>query len=211
MSWASIASNQAVSCENLQDAVTNGIFTIKNTIPSSTPAKYKCVTKADADYYVNINTSNPGYVAKASNQLVVKNDLSSGAAPIYITVSSGLYPVTGPNNTAIGNIYNNTGGYVYFTVVFNSGGQGTGYVAGNPLFITGTVAPGGISVYGNITGFGTTLTSQFNTPLYSGIAAIATNGVYPFDLQKIDGYSSGSTLRIYYSTDFVNFTPIPIL
>lgn len=207
MPWSTLALNQAVSFNNLQDAVNTGVFTAKTTIPVST----ECVTKTDADTYVNINTSNPGYAAKAANQLVVKNDLSSGAAPIYITVSTGLYPITGPSNTATGNIYNNTGGYVYFILVFNSGGQGTGYVANDTLFITGTVAPGGISVYGNITGFGTTLTSQFNSPLYSGIATIATNGVYPFFMEKADGFSSGSTLRMYYSTDFTNFSPIPIL
>jgi hypothetical protein len=202
MSWASLANNEAVSRNNLQNAVSTGVFTLKNTIPATN----ECVTKDEADFYVFLNTSNPGYAAKASNQLVVKNDLSTGAPSIYMTVTTGLYPVTGPSNTATGNIYNNTGGSVYFTVVFNSGGQSTGYVPGDTLFITGTVAPGGISVYGNITGSGTTLTSQFN--IEGGIATITSNGVYPFFMEKSDGYSSGSTLRIYYSTDFVNFSPI---
>ena len=33
MSWAGLASNQCVSCENLQDAVTTGVFALKSTIP----------------------------------------------------------------------------------------------------------------------------------------------------------------------------------
>lgn len=71
MSWAGIDSNQCVSCENLQNAVSTGVFTLKNTIPSSTPAKYKQITRTEAEYYVNINP----IPSKLYNQLVVKSDL----------------------------------------------------------------------------------------------------------------------------------------
>lgn len=71
MSWAGISSNQCVSCNNLQDAVNNGVFILKSTIPSST----KQITKAEANTYVYINTSYAPYAAKASNQLVVKSNL----------------------------------------------------------------------------------------------------------------------------------------
>lgn len=73
MSWAGISSNQCVSCNNLQDAVNNGVFTLKNTIPSST----KQITKTEAAYYVNINQSYAPYAAKSSNQLVVKSNLQA--------------------------------------------------------------------------------------------------------------------------------------
>lgn len=73
MSWAGIASNQTVSLNNLKDAVATGVFTQKNTIPTGT----KQITKAEAEYYVNINT----IAGKSSNQLVVKSNL----------VSSGYY------------------------------------------------------------------------------------------------------------------------
>jgi hypothetical protein len=73
MSWAGISSNQTVSCNNLQDAVTNGIFYLKATIPSS----LKQITKAEAESYVYINSVS----GKTSGQLVVKSDL----------VSSGYY------------------------------------------------------------------------------------------------------------------------
>jgi hypothetical protein len=68
MSWVSLTSNQCVTCNNLQDAVNNGVFAQKNTIPSSN----KEITASEADYYVYINST-----GKASNQLVVKGDLVS--------------------------------------------------------------------------------------------------------------------------------------
>ena len=67
MSWAGIASNQTVTCNNLQDAVNNGIFFQKNTIPATN----ECITKADAEFYVDINPIS----GKTSNQLVVKSNL----------------------------------------------------------------------------------------------------------------------------------------
>jgi hypothetical protein len=73
MSWAGIASNQTVSFNNLQNAVSTNVFTQKNAIPASNEQ----ITKADADFYVNINTSYAPYAAKASNQLVVKSDLQA--------------------------------------------------------------------------------------------------------------------------------------
>jgi hypothetical protein len=72
MSWAGISSNQTVSFNNLQDAVSNGIFSQKTTIPSSNEQ----ITKTDADTYVNIDTSYSPYSSKSSNQLVVKSNLT---------------------------------------------------------------------------------------------------------------------------------------
>ena len=209
MSWASLASNEAVSRNNLQDAVNTGVFTLKNTIPATN----ECVTKDEANFYVNINTSNPGYVAKASNQLVVKDDLSSGAAPTYITISSGLYPVTGPNTTITGYIFNNTASDIYVVLVFNSGGQGSGSIAQNVdtlnVYVPGTIRT--ISVYGTITSFGTTLTSATNSPAINGIITIAANSAPFFFIDKFDGFGSGSTLRIYYSNIFGGpYSPIPV-
>jgi hypothetical protein len=209
MSWASLANNEAVSFNNLQNAVNTGVFTAKTTIPVSN----ECITKTDANTYVNINTSNPGYVAKASNQLVVKDDLSSGAAPTYITIQSGLYPVTGPNTTITGYIWNNTASDIYVVLVFNSGGQGSGSIAQDidtlNVYVPGTIRR--ISVYGTITGFGTTLTSATNSPSINGIITIAANSAPYFFIDKFDGFGSGSTLRIYYSTNFGGpYSPIPV-
>ena len=73
MSWATVANNQTVSFNNLQNAVNNGVFTAKTSIPASNEQ----ITKADANTYVNINTSYAPYAAKASNQLVVKSGLQA--------------------------------------------------------------------------------------------------------------------------------------
>jgi hypothetical protein len=92
MSWAALASNQTVSFNNLQNAVNTGVFTLKNSIPASSEQ----ITKADADYYVNINTSYGPYAAKASNQLVVKSNLQAAATTTTTTTAACqqiyLYP-----------------------------------------------------------------------------------------------------------------------
>lgn len=71
MAWTSLASNQTVSFNNLQSAVNIGLFAQNTTIPGS----LEQITKSDASTYVQINTGYGPYAAKASNQLVVRNDL----------------------------------------------------------------------------------------------------------------------------------------
>jgi len=83
MSWASIANNQTVSFNNLQNAVNNGVFTQKTSIPATNEQ----ITKADANTYVNINTAYAPYEAKSSNQLVVKSDLD----PVITSYAHTIY------------------------------------------------------------------------------------------------------------------------
>ncbi len=71
--WSSLASNQHISLNNLQDAVDNGVFNLKNPIPSG----LRRITKADAVYYVYLNESYSPYASKASNQHVTKGDLQA--------------------------------------------------------------------------------------------------------------------------------------
>lgn len=104
MSWASLANNRTVSFNNLQNAVNNGVFTAKTSIPASNEQ----ITKADANTYVNINTSYSPYAAKASNQLVVKSDLqaviTSYAHTIYYYSTcywDGLYLEAGASTASI--------------------------------------------------------------------------------------------------------------
>jgi len=104
MSWASLANNQTVSFNNLQSAVNNGVFTAKTAIPVSNEQ----ITKADANTYVNINTSFGPYAAKASNQLVVKSNLeaviTSYAHTIYYYTTcywDGLYLEAGASSADI--------------------------------------------------------------------------------------------------------------
>jgi hypothetical protein len=93
MSWAGIASNQCISFNNLQDAVTTGVFALKNTIPVSTEQ----ITKSDADFYVFIDTAFGPYASKASNQLVVKSNLQPPPTTTTTTTTAAcqqiyLYP-----------------------------------------------------------------------------------------------------------------------
>lgn len=97
MSWASLASDQCVSTNNLQDAATNSVFILKNTIPPST----KQITKTEAEYYVYCAASG----GTAANQLVIKSELvptayefdmgddggTTGASGCLQTVSSLAY------------------------------------------------------------------------------------------------------------------------
>jgi len=77
MPWSSLATNQCVSLNNLRDAVANGVFIAISAIPSGA----KQITKTEALAYVDIQTS--PLSSKASNQLVVKNNLN---ATVYIPI-----------------------------------------------------------------------------------------------------------------------------
>lgn len=201
MSWAGLASNQAVSRNNLIDAVNNGIFVGKSSIPATN----ECITKDEADAYVFINTSKASYVAKASNQLVVKNDLEAANNVQFVT-TSGLYPVTGPSSTTTGVLYNLTNATIYYILSFNSGGVGSGTLNNDTLYISGN----SIVLSGKtITTFGQTITSAANTPLYSGVLVLTAYSNVSVTLDKFDGFGSGSTLRIAYgSTNTGPFTNI---
>jgi len=74
MPWNDLASNQTVSFTNLKNAVDNGVFLAKQTVPTSNEQ----VTKSDADSYVWLNTLYPAFSGKANNQLVVKGNLQKG-------------------------------------------------------------------------------------------------------------------------------------
>lgn len=201
MAWSTLASNQAISCNNLINAVNNGIFVGKSSIPVTN----ECITKDEANNYVFINTSKPSYVDKASNELVVKNDLESPNNVQFVT-TSGLYPVTGPSSTTTGILYNLTNATIYYILSFNSGGVGSGTLNNDTLYISGN----SIVLSGKtITSFGQTITSADNTPLYSGVLVLTAYNNVNITLDKFDGFGSGSTLRIAYgSTNTGPFTTI---
>ena len=99
MAYSDLEQNQTISFNNLQSGVDQGVFTAKTTIPVST----KQITKTEANTYVNINTSLPTYAAKASNQLVTKEDLSgiTSASPYImygVDNTSGYKSIDGGNS-----------------------------------------------------------------------------------------------------------------
>ena len=72
MSFSGLASNQAVSYNNLQDAVNNGIFTLIATIGATGQESTKSYVAAHVSGFP---TNYPPYANKASNQLIVKGDI----------------------------------------------------------------------------------------------------------------------------------------
>lgn len=94
MAYSDLNQNQTVSFNNLQSGVTQGVFTAKTTIPNST----KQVTKAEANTYVNLNTNLPSFVAKASNQLITKQDLS-GIVTVTPYLMYGIAGTSGYKST----------------------------------------------------------------------------------------------------------------
>ena len=138
MSWAGLASNQCISFNNLQNAVTTGVFVLKNTIPVS----LEQITKADADFYVFINTSYPSYAAKASNQLVVKENLQpppSTSTTTTTTTAACQQLFLYPNNVNPCDHFNtltllDTDNALAPTILYVSGGCGVTPVAGGNLW-----------------------------------------------------------------------------
>lgn len=190
MPWSTLAPNQLVTFNNLQDAVNTGVFTLKNGIPVS----QECITKADADYFVNINTSYPSYAAKTSNQLVAKQDLvaSSPTNTVVYVASSGLYPVSGNTfASSTGVITNYFSTSVTLFAVFNSAGLSSGTISNDNMAIV-PLSPSTIS--GSITGTGQLF---FSINPYT----LAANTAYNISIQKGDLLGGGSTVRFYYSTN----------
>jgi len=138
MSWAGLANNQCISFNNLQNAVTTGVFVLKNTIPVS----LEQITKADADFYVFIDTSYPSYAAKASNQLVVKENLQpppSTSTTTTTTTAACQQLFLYPNNVNPCDHFNtltlfDTDNALAPTILYVSGGCGTTPVAGGNLW-----------------------------------------------------------------------------
>jgi hypothetical protein len=112
-----LAVNQAVSYTNLQDAVTNGIFTLVSAITSTGQESTKSYVGAHVSGF---NANYPPYAIKASNQLIVQGDIYNtgdfildaayGMSFTSMTGSVGglptfTFPVTTGNTTKT---YNNT-------------------------------------------------------------------------------------------------------
>ena len=116
MSWSGLTNNQTVSYGNLQDAVNNGIFTLVSAIPSPTNREStKSVVSASVSGF---NPDYPPYAVKASNAIIVKQDIyqpgdfildaqygksftsMSGSVGLPTFTPAFTYPVTGGNTTS---------------------------------------------------------------------------------------------------------------
>jgi hypothetical protein len=210
MSWSQITSNQEVTFNNLQDAVSTGVFTAKASIPVS----QKLINKTEADTYVYINTNYPPYLAKASNQLVVKGDLQS-ASPVTTTTTTSIAPIYSSRIYGIDQystssqgwpqygspIYSDNGGLTWTTIF----GVASGSVSRNN---TGQYVLLGLSDYVDVSNdFGVSFTTSY---LPSGAdfvngTAMSNSGqnMYAIGERTVSsGSTSSDAPAIYKSTDY---------
>jgi hypothetical protein len=158
MSFASIANNQCVSCNNLQDATVNPPFYLVAYPPNPIPVSTKQITKQEfEDYilgplYITYPTiaAYPPFANKTTNQLVVKGD-------IYTTGTITMEPAYGIYFTSSTNAYLAAFSYPVTTIstinydfqVYADNGSGFGF----ELHIDGTISsPSGyahITIYSN--------------------------------------------------------------
>lgn len=87
MAWASLASNQWVSRNDLQDAVTTGVFTLK---PGQTiPAGDKWVTRSEIETWINATVS-----SGASNQWPQKSWITASTTTTTSTTTTSTTTTT---------------------------------------------------------------------------------------------------------------------
>ena len=94
-SWDSIASNQIVTREELDAAISASIFVRKISFTVDS----KAITKSEANSYVYIDTSNGIYASRASNQLLPK----AGYTPITPAYNLNLTSSASPTTVTAGN------------------------------------------------------------------------------------------------------------
>jgi len=95
MSFASLANNQCVSWNNLQDGVDNYLFFPIQPLP--VPSTEQITKQNFEDYIVVCNPSYPPFSTKAPNQLVVKSNIYT-LGNLVLEAGFGLY-FTSINNT----------------------------------------------------------------------------------------------------------------
>ena len=214
MSWSQITSNQEVTFNNLQDAVNTGVFTAKASIPAS----QKLINKTEADTYVYINTNYPPYLAKASNQLVVKGDLES-ASPVTTTTTTSIAPLYSSRIYGIDQYSTNSYGWPTWGLIIYSDNGGLTWA---DLVVTGGSTPGAASVSRNNTGqyvlygiqdyvsasnnFGTNFTtSSLAGEYFIEGTAMSNSGQNMYAIGKRivpNGSTSSYAPAIYKSTDY---------
>lgn len=194
MSWAGLASNQTISFNNLQNGVDTGQFTAKTTIPVSNEQ----ITKADANTYVNIDTSYESYAAKASNQLVVKSDLvtttstttTTTAATTTTTTTAAVSTISWDFqelNTSNGSMQIYKNGSLVVNAANTSSGSFT-YTAGDTISVDITSAAGkGLTAFVSLDVDDTTgsIYSQTNSGVPN--ASLSAVGLTPVGNTNING------------------------
>jgi len=78
--WASIASNELLTRQDIEDNINNGTFARKSFFDLSGLNYAKTITKNDVDAYIFF-TPNSTYYAKTGLQEIAKRDITTGSAP----------------------------------------------------------------------------------------------------------------------------------
>lgn len=195
MPWVDLANNQAISYLNLWDASENtGQFAWRIPVPTT----LECVTKTEALTYIFLDNSVPSYSAKASNELVVKEDIVQSNGVFY-SQASGTYPLIGTSVSATGKVWNFTGSTIYLFIAFNSQGINSGTI-NNDLM---TIVPlSSRSVTGTITGY--------NQLILGGYYTILNNQSFNISITKNDGFGGGSQVYLAYSFNTSGFPQQPV-
>jgi hypothetical protein len=190
MAYADLASNQAVSFNNLANAVNTGIFLRKQAIPATN----ECITKDDALAYVYLNSL---YLnGKSSNQLVEKTNLVE-AGGIYYMTQFGTYPVTGiVYSDAVIYLRNNSASTIYVYANYNSVNAYAGLANGSIELL----GPPEISI-----GTDPILLSAFISDENQNLYSTAFYSVPPtitaqISVVKDDLVGDGALMRLAYST-----------
>jgi hypothetical protein len=145
MSFASIANNQCVSCNNLQDATVNPPFYLVAFPSNPIPVSTKQITKQEFEDYIlgplSISyptiAAYPPFANKTTNQLVVKGDIYT-TGTITMEPAYGIYFTSSTNGNLAAFSYPVTtiSTINYDFQVYADNGSGFGF----ELYIDGTIS-----------------------------------------------------------------------
>ena len=135
MSWASIANNQCVSWNNMQDACDNLLFFYLQPLP--VPSTKQITKQEFTDYIYNLIPLYPPFYTKLNNQLIVKDNVWV-SGNITMEPNYGLYFTYTTSYTFFGFTYpvTSTATQLYYQIQPSDNGMGFGFEVG----VDGTIS-----------------------------------------------------------------------
>lgn len=204
-SWSSIANNEVVTHQELQDQVTAGTFSLKagQTIPLGASADL-ALTKTRALSYVNILTTNATLAPKPGNEVVTKQDLT----PLSPTLS--LEYGTKEYQSWLGLATVDRANINYYDTA-------TTYTVGKKLVYslliknTGTLATQGNTVVTITLPSGTSVDSVVPTHLTAGeVSYVEAVNTVTITITKQIGIYNASTYPLAWTVSLILNHPVPM-